>query len=346
MAMADTRCMPLQDAPVRFPEVERLIHRLCDLEPSLLGDMLAHHMLSGGKQLRPYLLLGLADCLQLPRSAVVGWASACEMLHNGSLIHDDLQDQDRFRRGLPTVWHQFGVANAVNAGNYLLLGGVQAIEACTLDEAIKYRLALLYSYMATEIVQGQSREFELSQYLACPELPQRYLECIRQKTAALFAYGAEGLGYIETPAGTWAPLYHELFTLLGEMFQIQDDVLDLYGEKGRDLPGCDIREGKVSALVVQLLQAQPEAVEWVAPILAKPYEKTEPQDIMRLRHAFDQAHVLERLAFQVRQQRQQIHGLIAQRDQPGLGAWVSTLQQHILAPISHLEPFQGLGVNL
>ncbi|MGV3526326.1 MAG: polyprenyl synthetase family protein [Candidatus Sericytochromatia bacterium] len=327
--------------PRLFPEVDQLITRLCTPAHSpLLVDMLTHHLHSGGKQLRPCLILGLGELLGLARSQLVGWAAACEMLHNGSLIHDDLQDRDCFRRGQPTVWHRYGAANAINAGNFLLLGGLQALQDSPLAPEVKAELAQRYSQMATDIVTGQSLEFELPQHLDSPQLPALYLRCISLKTSALFAAGAAGVGLIEGRG--YAELYSALFAKLGLLFQIQDDVLDLYGNKGREAPGCDIREGKISALVVQLLQHAPEQLDWLAPLLAKPYDQTETAEILRVRHALNQARVPEALAAQMQGLINEIRQLTQERGLTALNRWMNQMLRTVLRPISHLDAFSPL----
>lgn len=328
-------------APRPFPEVDRLIARLCTPAHSpLLVDMLAHHLQSGGKQLRPGLVLGLAEVLGLSRQQLVGWAAACEMLHNGSLIHDDLQDRDCYRRGQPTVWHRYGAANAINAGNFLLLGGLQALHDSAFAPEIQAELAQLYSQMATDIVTGQSLEFELPQHLDSPELPALYLRCIALKTSALFAAGAAGVGLIEGRGHE--ALYSSLFAKLGLLFQIQDDILDLYGNKGREAPGCDIREGKISALVVQLLQRVPEHASWLAPLLAKPYDQTETHDILRVRHALQQARVPEALATQLQELIGDMRKLSHQRGLSALNRWMTQMLRTVLGPIAHVDAFAPL----
>src|SRR5215211_7540453 len=90
-------------------EVETLMDRLADEaggEPA--GAMVRRHLATGGKRIRARLALAAMEALDEPREAGVAWAAACELLHNATLVHDDLQDGDRVRRGRPTVWALHG----------------------------------------------------------------------------------------------------------------------------------------------------------------------------------------------------------------------------------------------
>ena len=86
------------------------------VEGSLLRRMANYHMQSEGKRLRAILPLLVAEALGVDPGRVVPFAAACEMLHNASLVHDDLQDGDSIRRGQPAVWRKFGTPQAINLG--------------------------------------------------------------------------------------------------------------------------------------------------------------------------------------------------------------------------------------
>ena len=90
--------------------------------PPVLGDAMRYSLLSGGKRVRPVLMLAVAEILGVPQDDVLPYAVALEMIHTYSLIHDDLpaMDNDDFRRGKPTCHKAFGEANAILAGDGLL----------------------------------------------------------------------------------------------------------------------------------------------------------------------------------------------------------------------------------
>src|SRR5687767_11384745 len=102
-------------ADPHLPAVEALMREL--MEPDAgdpAGAIAAEHVATGGKRLRARLALAAADALGARAGDAVGWAAACELLHNATLLHDDIEDGDRARRGQPTAWVRHGVAQAIN----------------------------------------------------------------------------------------------------------------------------------------------------------------------------------------------------------------------------------------
>jgi geranylgeranyl pyrophosphate synthase len=101
-----------------------------------LQTMCAYHMETGGKRLRALLPLMVAEALGKEAASMVPFGAACEMLHNATLVHDDLQDGDRQRRGRDTVWARFGAPHAINLGDamfYYAVLLVQRVEATAED---------------------------------------------------------------------------------------------------------------------------------------------------------------------------------------------------------------------
>jgi len=237
-------------------DVEALMRALAS-GPRLdrVGMVLREHLQTGGKRLRARLALGAMEALGGPREAAVGWAAACELLHNASLIHDDLQDGDRMRRGKPAAWVKHGDAQAINAGDLGLMLPYLAVREVPASGAVKWELSECLADHATRVVRGQADELDL--------LPMRrlswpaYIRSVRGKTAALFALPVAGAALIAGLPRADAMALAEAFEPIGALFQIQDDVLDLYGDKGRAIVGSDLAEGKVSALVVEHLRLHP-----------------------------------------------------------------------------------------
>ena len=140
-----------------------------------------HHFSTHGKQIRPLITLKIAECFNASTDLVAPWAALCETLHNGTLIHDDLQDGDEVRRKKPTVWKEFGALQAINAGDMLLLSPPMLIDKLDVSEEVKWRLSLLYAKSSSRIVYGQALEPSLIQFLDKPELRDLYYECIGAK---------------------------------------------------------------------------------------------------------------------------------------------------------------------
>ena len=100
------------------------------------GEMLQTHIKTGGKRLRAKLTLQLANVFNIDLQNAFHWAMAVELLHNATLIHDDVQDGDEVRRNKPTTWVTYGVPQAINAGDLGLMLPFQCIE--------KYKCQILF----------------------------------------------------------------------------------------------------------------------------------------------------------------------------------------------------------
>lgn len=201
-----------------------------------------------GKRIRPLLCLVAAEAMGASFERAIPFALAIELMHDFCLVHDDLEDGDRMRRGRPSVWVAFGAHHAVNAGDYLLVLSYRALlEEGELDGATRLRLARLLGETLDRTHVGQAldmnargdRDFTL----------ERYMRVVREKTGRYLAAPIQG-GVVA--AGADDDLVAKIGRMafhLGPLFQIADDLIDLTEGKGREAPGSDIREGKRSYMV-------------------------------------------------------------------------------------------------
>ncbi len=317
--------------------VEALMAELCRGgrdEP--IGAISLEHLATGGKRLRARLALAAAAALDVDLRDASGWAAACELLHNATLIHDDLQDGDTTRRGRPTVWAAHGMAQAINAGDLMLFLPTLAIERIAVSEAVRYRLAVSLARHACEVVRGQSSELELKHLFGTRELTSGYERCIRGKTAALFVLPVEGAALLAGFEPLAAREIAWAFDDAGLLFQIQDDVLDLYGDKGRNETGSDVREGKVSSLVVEHLALHPEDREWLWRILSTPRDETSDADVAEVIVRFREGGALDASLSRVRELARRIEGHDVLTQHENLRALGAALVEQIVAPIRHL----------
>lgn len=320
-----------------LPEVESLMLRLCTGERlDRLGTLLWDHVSSGGKRLRARLALSTADALGASRAAAVGWAAACELLHNASLLHDDVQDGDRRRRGRETMWVRHGAAQAINAGDLGLMLPTLALEHVPGDDALRWRLARTLSWRAQQVVRGQALELDMQ---ARDLLDwDSYLAAAEGKTAALFSLPVEGTALLSGLEPSRARALGESFGAIGLLFQLQDDVLDLFGDKGRGEVGSDLREGKISALVVEHLRLHPHDTPWLVELLRLPRDRTPEawvhEAIRRFRDGGALAGVWRRIAA--------LDDLVAEDPElmpwPRLHALAMELVSRALSPIIHTNP--------
>jgi geranylgeranyl diphosphate synthase type I len=259
---------------------------------SPMRDMLEYHFNSGGKRIRPLLVFGSA--LAYARKAGCDEASlltlcepyalAVELLHNATLIHDDIQDGDRSRRGSETLWVKYSTAQAINCGDAWFFVPALLIQEGSYTNDMKLSLLELLQRKTLAVIEGQAQEFELKERFSRGEdvTIKQYLAMVEGKTSALFSMpllgGARiaGAGALEQKTLEQAALH------LGHAFQIQDDLLDLWGDKGRGEVGSDIAEGKLSyPLVLLLNRLGKETVERkkIEKIVAAPREQTSADDV-------------------------------------------------------------------
>ncbi len=246
---------------VDLPAVEAVMLRLAVGERlDIAGEMAAECLRSGGKRLRARLALAAGHALGVAEEVLVPWAAACELLHNATLIHDDIQDADRVRRGRPTAWARHGVGQAINAGDLMLMLPFLAVGEIEAPPATRGRLCAAIAIAAARTARGQAEEMDLPNHdeVGWPE----WIRAAEGKSGALLGLPVQGAAIL---AGLDDRCSHALgaaFSRAGVLYQLQDDLLDLSAEKGKGRAGSDIREGKMSALVVAHLELHPaEAAE-------------------------------------------------------------------------------------
>ncbi|MCC6526922.1 MAG: polyprenyl synthetase family protein, partial [Polyangiaceae bacterium] len=314
-------------------DVERRMRTLAlEAGGPVAGPMAVEQLATGGKRVRARLALAAAAARGAPGDAAVAWAAAVELLHNATLVHDDIEDGDRMRRGRPTLWAVHGLAQAINAGDLLLMLPFAALRE--LPAAVRGELASRIAARAVRTVGGQASELEL---LASQRLDwASYHDAVAGKTGALLALPVEGAVLLagRTPAETErlaAP-----FVELGVLFQLQDDVLDLYGDKGRAEVGSDLYEGKVSALVVEHLARHPAERAALCRLLAAPRDATPAADVAATLAAFRHGGALEAVLGRIDALGAAIFDSAPLRREPALHAVAKELVELATAPIRHV----------
>lgn len=238
--------------------------------PALLYRMLRYHMgweepdgrpaAAGGKAVRPGLCLLACEAAGGRTERALPAAAAVELVHNFSLIHDDVQDRDQQRRHRPTVWAIWGDAQAINAGDAMLslahLALTDLRRAGVPPESVIEAARALDS-ATLEMVEGQTLDiaFEAEESVDLAA----YLEMAEKKTGALMGCALR-LGALA--AGAPGPVLEELDRCgrrIGVAFQARDDILGMWGATSRTgkAAGADIRRRKKSLPLVYLL-AQPQ----------------------------------------------------------------------------------------
>ncbi|NJN46542.1 MAG: polyprenyl synthetase family protein, partial [Candidatus Competibacteraceae bacterium] len=205
-----------------------------------------YHLAAGGGQFRAQLALATAYCLDVPAERIIPVAAACELLHNASLVHDDLQDQDAMRRGQYTVWKRFGEDIALNLGDYFLTQAHGLLLETPSSAESRLHLAMLFTRRISESIRGQVLSARFTPEFTVAD----YESMVRAKTGAFFALPAEcALALADAPSTVNEDVVKTL-EQLGVAYQIQDDLSDFMGSKAGREAGSDLRAGVVNAVFV------------------------------------------------------------------------------------------------
>lgn len=233
------------------PELTRLndlIRRCLSSDSPMMDTVIEQHLRSTGKQIRPIVVMLCARIFGPVTDRVLDAAAAVELLHNASLIHDDVVDESKLRRGLPTVNALWDNHIAVLVGDFFVSTALQRAIA-TADMRIVEAIGELGKLLSLgEIDQiYNAREHGLSE--------QAYYHIINFKTASLFVacarVGCHAAGADAASTDTLA----RVAELLGLCFQIRDDVFDYFpAEKVGKPTGNDLREGKVTLPLLHALE--------------------------------------------------------------------------------------------
>ena len=193
---------------------ERLKAVLDSVEPDELADEVRHVALSGGKRVRPTVTVLVCEALGGEPADAVDFAVGIELVHNASLVIDDIIDESELRRGSPAAWEAFGHGPAIVASDGLL---GEAFNLFSTDE----RAMQTVSESMVELGEGEAMEL-----VAEPSNEKEYMELARRKTGALFRAAAE-LGAIAADSDPYTvEAVGQYAERVGVAFQMRDDVLD------------------------------------------------------------------------------------------------------------------------
>ena len=215
--------------------------------PKKLYDAAGHLIIHGGKKLRPYMVIRSCQIVGGKSSNAMGAASAVEMVHNFSLVHDDIMDNDEMRHGVPTVHKKYGIPLAILAGDVLFSKAFQIISDSKLPDSATTQLISRLAKACVDICEGQLLDIKMAEERKIPSQTE-YITMIGKKTAALFDVSC-AMGAICASNKTKDISNLSSFGRnLGIAFQITDDLIGVMGDpKITKKPvGNDLREGKKS----------------------------------------------------------------------------------------------------
>jgi geranylgeranyl diphosphate synthase type I len=212
---------------------------------------------SKGKALRPTLCLLACEATGNDFRKALPAAASVELVHNFSLIHDDIQDNDRERRHCPTVWSIWGKPQAINAGTAMcLLGSITLLSLgeCNVPVPKQLRAQRLLDESCLRLIEGQYLDIDYETRLDV--VVTDYLEMIDKKTGALIGCSLELGALLGTDDESFVERFRNFGRNLGLAFQIRDDILGIWGngEKTGKPLGSDIQHKKKSLPIVYALE--------------------------------------------------------------------------------------------
>jgi len=213
-------------------------------KPETLYNAARHLPTAGGKRLRPVLSMISCEAVKGDIIKVIPLSIALELIHNFTLVHDDIMDKSKLRRGLKTVHIKYGEPTAIIAGDLLFTKAFESMHKTTGDLSIFKNVEYGLIDCIREICEGQQLDIDFEQRKNVTE--DEYLEMIRKKTAVFFQYAAEAGALLGGSTNEQANALNKYGLSLGLGFQIWDDYLDLSSDEktlGKDI-GNDIRNGK------------------------------------------------------------------------------------------------------
>ena len=221
-------------------------------EPTNLYEPIQYILALGGKRLRPVLTLMATEVFDADAEKALAAATAVEVFHNFSLIHDDIMDDAPLRRGKETVHEKWNINTGILSGDAMLILAYQYFEEY--EPTIFRALAQLFSKTALEVCEGQQYDvdFETRDDVTIPE----YMKMIEYKTAVLVGAAMKMGAIVAETSIENANAIYDFGLNLGIAFQLQDDYLDAFGNPetfGKQVGG-DIIENKKTYLYLKAME--------------------------------------------------------------------------------------------
>ncbi len=313
--------------------LDRVEARMSELAGNRATDagarMVHEHLQTGGKRLRASLALSACQALGGRADHAVDWAAAVELLHNASLVHDDIQDGDRMRRGKAALWTRYGSAQAINAGDLLLMLPFRALGRYPVKQ--QAALVQILAEYAEQTARGQICE----QALTASEGSDwgAYFSAVSGKTGTLFALPVRGAAELAGVPTDDASDLARTFASIGVLYQLQDDLLDLFDAKGRGSRGSDIYEGRLTAVVLTHLDLHPNDSDEVFAVLGKPRDQTTAREVAQIIDRFVEDGAARQLLERIERLASDLLAADSLSEAPGIRAVAQELVHRVLAPL-------------
>lgn len=261
-----------------------------------------------GKRIRPLLCLWTCEAVGANWRDALSSAAAVELIHNFSLIHDDIQDNSESRRGRATVWKVWGVAQGINAGDAMFVMAQQAMNELPTNISLASYVGIQRTFNSAILKLTQGQYLDLAYERADQVTLEQYFEMVHGKTAALIAAACEIGARIGTSD---AMVYRTLANFgehLGVAFQLADDVLGLWGDPqvtGKSVR-TDLLSRKKSYPVMYAMQTN--VGDELRALYAKP--EWSSREIQRVERILEETHARTQAMNQAEIYARQAHGAL------------------------------------
>lgn len=246
-----------------------------DRKPASLYDPIRYVLSLGGKRIRPVLMLMAYNLWKDDPERIMMQALGLETYHNFTLLHDDVMDNADMRRGHETVHKKWNANQAILSGDTMLLQAFERIESCEADKLQEvFKVFLVTAY---EIGEGQQFDVEFETRNDVTE--EEYIEMIRLKTSVLLACAVKIGAILAGASKEDADSIYKFGEQIGLAFQLQDDLLDVYGDPkvfGKNIGG-DITSNKKTYMLINAVnranaKQREELMRWID---AKTFDREE-----------------------------------------------------------------------
>lgn len=246
-----------------------------DRKPASLYEPIRYVLSLGGKRIRPVLMLLSYNLFREHPEEILMPAMGLETYHNYTLLHDDLMDNADVRRGQPTVHKKWDANTAILSGDSMLVLAYQRVAQC--DKAHLSQVLDLFTTTALEIGEGQ--QFDMDFETRNDVAEEEYIEMIRLKTSVLLACALKMGAILGDASQEDAELLYRFGEKIGLAFQLQDDLLDVYGDPkvfGKAIGG-DITSNKKTYMLINAVnranvEQRAELMRWIE---AKEFDRAE-----------------------------------------------------------------------
>lgn len=257
-------------------------------EPALLYAPIGYSLAGGGKRLRPMLLMHACGIFSDNMQQALPAAAAVEVFHNFTLLHDDIMDNAAVRRGKPSVHAKWGQNVAILSGDAMMITAYRLL--CESPAHLLPQVLKVFNTMAMGVCEGQQydMDFENRQKVTVVE----YMRMIELKTSVLLAGAAMIGAQLGGASEADSRKLYKFAVELGLAFQLQDDLLDSYGDERLGKPiGGDILEGKKTYLMITAMSRAEEADREILRSTHTDAALSREEKIARVREVYDRLDI-------------------------------------------------------